>query len=522
LISLRAYFLTIQIALTLFLCLSLPPAYSQEFTVASKRFTESYILAEIIANAIKDKSLTEVQIKQGMGSTGIVFNALRQGSVDIYPEYWGTLTKEILKTDSNQSLEAINTLLLPMGLRAGYFLGFNNTYAIALRKSLATRLNIHKISDLKEHINLRLGLSQEFLGRKDGWAGLSKIYQLGAFNPTGLEHGLGYQAVENNQIDLLDAYTTDPLLASGNFELLIDDMGYFSSYQALLIYKIQSVDSNPKIQLALKSLEQTLTNEKMQALNARVEVDRKTPKDAAKDYYTSQMSGNSVASVVALNNVSAPTLSSKEDYFAGLSVFVNSFLTYDFLRLTYQHTVLVFASLVSAALLGIPLGVWVYAKPLAGRYALAFIGIVQTIPSLALLSFLIFLVQSIGFLPAFIALMLYALLPIIESTYSGLRLVDPSVKEASKALGAGFWTQLIKIEIPLCRSSIISGVQVAAVWTTGTATIAAFVGAGGYGERIAQGLSTNNTELMLEGAVPAAVFSLLVRWLVSLMDKFFK
>jgi len=497
-------------------------AYSRDFIVASKRFTESYVLGEIVADSIKDKAKIEVQIKQGMGSTGIVFNALAQGSVDIYPEYWGTLTKEILKTDSNQTLESINNLLLPKGLRAGYFLGFNNTYAIALRKSLANRLNIHKISDLREHTSLRLGLSQEFLGRKDGWAGLSNAYQLGGLNPVGLEHGLGYQAVENNQIDLIDAYTTDPLLASGNFELLKDDLDYFSSYQALLIYKIDSVEGNPKIQLALKFLEQGLTNEKMQALNAQVEVDRRSPKDVAHDYYEFLTSRNSEAPFVAVDTVASHNFNAEASNLSGLSIFLNSFLKFDFLRITYQHAVLVFSSLLSATLMGIPVGVWVYAKPLSGRYILAGIGIVQTIPALALLSFLIFLVQSIGFLPAFIALMLYALLPIIESTYSGLRLVDPAVKEASKALGAGFWIQLIKIEIPLCRSSIISGVQVAAVWTTGTATIAAFVGAGGYGEKIAQGLSTNSTELMLEGAIPAAIFSLLVRWLISLMDKLFK
>jgi osmoprotectant transport system permease protein len=509
--KIQPYLIVVQAFFTLLLLLSLP-AQSQGFIVASKRFTESYILAEVIANSIKDKAQIQVQIKQGMGSTGIVFNALKEGEIDLYPEYWGTLTQEILKTDSKQSLEQINLMLLPMGLKAGYFLGFNNTYALAISSGLAMRLNIHSISDLQAHPNLRMGLSQEFLARQDGWTGLAKAYDLNAFKPAGLEHGLGYQAIESNQIDLMDAYSTDPILANGKMDLLKDDKEYFSSYQAILLYRISAVESDPKILIALSSLKNSLSEQMMQSLNARVEVGRESPAFVAKSYYFSSNSNDSGLPGPKIGTVNHPNTAS---LFNPLTSFIDSFLNYDFLRLTYQHTILVFASLLCAIFLGIPIGVWVYAKPVSGRYVLGVMGVIQTIPALALLSFLILLVHSIGFLPAFIALLLYALLPIIESTHSGLLLVDPAVKEASKALGAGFLIQLIKIELPLCRPSLLSGIQVAAVWTTGTATIAAFVGAGGYGERIAQGLSTNNTELMLEGALPAALFSLIVRVLIS-------
>ena len=147
-------------------------------------------------------------------------------------------------------------------------------------------------------------------------------------------------------------------------------------------------------------------------------------------------------------------------------------------------------------------------------------GIFQTIPSLALLAFLITIFQTIGPLPAITALSLYALLPIIENTNTGLLTVNPALRESARALGANKWICLIKIELPAAIPSIVSGIKIAAITATGTATIAAFVGAGGYGERIAQGLATNNTQTMLAGAIPAAIFATLLQALISLYARF--
>jgi osmoprotectant transport system permease protein len=297
------------------------------------------------------------------------------------------------------------------------------------------------------------------------------------------------------------------MLIKEEYELLRDDENYFTSYDALLLYRIKEVEKNSKMMASLDALTGALSEKTMQSLNAQVEIEGKNPVDVVNHY---RLRDKTLVQTDDNNQVKP---------WSHFFRFLDGFLTLDFLRITYQHAVLVFASLGTAIVLGIPLGVWVYAKPNSGRYVLSGIGVIQTVPALALLSFLILIMHSIGFLPAFTALLMYALLPIVESTYSGLKLVDPAVKEASKALGAGFWIQLIRIEIPLCRPALFSGIQVAAVWTTGTATIAAFVGAGGYGERIAQGLSTNNTELMLQGALPAAMFSLVVRWLITLLGQ---
>jgi len=477
------------------------------FTVGSKRFTESYILSALIAKTIQSQAHIEVIDKQGLGSTGIVFSALKNGDIDVYPEYWGTLTQEILHVSDQTSIEEVNEILNSMGLKADVFLGFDNSYALAMSREKAKLLNIKSIADLRDKTNLRLGLSLEFLSRKDGWPGLSKAYGLSNLKPIGIEHGLVYEALANQKIDVVDAYTTDPRIISGNLVLLEDDIRFFSSYQAFLIYRLDSISINNDVLIAMQTLQNKITNSEMQSLNARVELNHEDIKSVADSYYTDVFTRGGIKN----QNIS--------EHSSDLTLFLNFLGSSDFYRLTLQQSELVFLSLFIAIFLGIPIGVYVYYVPSIGQPFLYGLSLLQTIPSLALLSFLIFAVNSIGFLPAFIALFLYGMLPIIEATQAGLRSVDKSVIEASQALGAGFWTQLWNIELPLSRSTLFAGFQLAAVWTTGTATIAAFVGAGGYGERIAQGLSTNNTEMMLEGAIPSAIFALLLRKFISVVER---
>ena len=481
---------------------------AKDFTVGSKSFTESYILSELIAKTVADQAHIQTLAKQGMGSTGIVFNALKTGDIDVYPEYWGTLTQEILGLQDKASLDEVNERLRPWGLQAGVFLGFNNAYALAMPRALSDQTHIKSIADLQGHTELRLGLSHEFLARKDGWPRVSSAYHLGAFKPVGMEHGLVYQAVARHKIDVIDAYTTDSRLIDGGMVLLEDNQQVFTSYQALLLLRTQALKDHPQIVQALRALEGKLSNEVMQSLNAQVELEHQGARAVAEAFYKGTF------------QASAIQVASAEPVQSDWRRFVE-FLTHgDFWRLSLQHSELVILSLILAIVMGIPIGVCIYYVPQVGKPLLYGVSLLQTIPSLALLSFLIVAVNSIGFLPAFMALFLYALLPIIEATQSGLRSVDRSLIEASKALGTGFWPQLWCIELPLCKRSLYAGVQVAAVWTTGTATIASFVGAGGYGERIAQGLSTNNTEMMLEGAIPSAVFALLMRKLIDAIELF--
>ena len=146
--------------------------------VGSKRFTESYVLAEIIRQKADSAGDVPALHQQGLGNTAIVLAALRAGAIDVYPEYTGTIAREILKLDTVPPLDELNARLAPMGLAVSVRLGFNNTYALAIPTRLAEARHIATLTDLKSHANLRLGLSQEFIGRADGWVGLKTAYDL--------------------------------------------------------------------------------------------------------------------------------------------------------------------------------------------------------------------------------------------------------------------------------------------------------------------------------------------------------
>lgn len=476
-------------------------AMSASFVVGSKRFTESFILGEIIAQTVRQAGDTSVELKSGMGNTSILLSALKSGEIDVYPEYTGTITREILKTEQALTLEQINARLAPMGLRAGVPLGFNNSYVLAMRSELARALNIQTISDLSRHPSLILGLSHEFIGRADGWRGLAQAYELGALKPRGLDHGLAYEAIAAKKIDLVDAYGTDSKLSRYALTALEDDRQFFPSYEALLLFRADVPERFPLAWQALQKLEKSISQSTMLALNTRAEIDKQSFPVVAKQFLESKQTG-----ATAIDNHPV------------------SFLTVlfgpDFWRLSGQHLFLVLSSLALAALVGIPLGVLCFYAPKLGQFVLAATSVMQTIPSLAVLAFLITLLGTIGMVPAIVALFLYALLPIVQNTYAGLKEIPSSMRQAATALGITPGQRLWLIELPLARRLILSGVKISAVLCVGTATIAAFIGAGGFGERIVQGLALNNTSLLLAGAIPAAVLAMLMQGGFFLLEKY--
>lgn len=482
-------------------------AISAPFVVGSKRFTESFILGEIIAQTVRDAGDAAVELKSGMGNTSILLAALRSGEIDVYPEYTGTITREILKTEQALSLEEINARLAPLGLRAGTLLGFNNSYVLAMRSDLARSLNISKISDLSRHPSLVPGLSHEFIGRADGWRGLSQAYGLGALKPRGLDHGLAYEAIAAKKIDLVDAYGTDSKLSRYDLTALVDDRGFFPGYEALLLFRADVPERFPAAWKTLQTLEQSISQSTMLSLNTRAEIDRLSFSVVAKQFIESRKKGSiDTGSLIVTGNQP------------------NSFMTVlfgpDFLRLSGQHLFLVLSSLALATVMGIPLGVLCFYAPRLGQFVLATISMMQTIPSLAVLAFLITLLGTIGMLPAIVALFLYALLPIVQNTHAGFREIPDSMRQAATALGITSSQRLWLIELPLARGLILSGIKISAVLCVGTATIAAFIGAGGFGERIVQGLALNNTSLLLAGAIPAAVLAILMQGGFFLLEKY--
>jgi osmoprotectant transport system permease protein len=473
--------------------------------VGSKRFTESYLLGELVTQALRNSGAT-AEHRQGLGNTGILEQALVSGAIDVYPEYTGTIVRELLKRegpdDAGATIEQINRWLAPRRLKASVPLGFNNTYAIAMRESDAARLGIDSLSGLAKlptsaAAGLRLGLSHEFLVRADGWPGLKKAYGLQINAGSGIDHGLAYKALADGQLDIIDVYSTDAQIGRLKLRVLRDDLGYFPRYDAVLLMRDTLDDRVLKTRLEGRIDEAT-----MRSLNAEVELDRRSFEEVSRGWLAVGASTPRIAD--------SPI--TPDDGAGSFDRFINRLFAPDLGRLLREHLLLVFGSLAMAALIGIPLGVLACRRPALSSTIMALAGLLQTIPSLALLAFLIALLGTIGFMPALIALSAYALLPIVRNTYTGLQSVAPGLIEAGMALGLQRPRILQKIELPLAAPMVLAGLKTAAVINVGTATVAAFVGAGGLGERIVSGLAVSDTTQMLAGAVPAALLAIGMQW----------
>ena len=467
--------------------------FADELRVGSKRFTESYILGEIVAQTARQTG-AEVAHRQGLGGTAILFEAIKTGAIDVYPDYTGTIALELLQSEA-ADLDTLNRGLRPLGLGVAVKFGFNNTYALALSESEAQRLDVSSVSDLAEQPQLRFGLSHEFLERNDGWLGLKRSYELPQ-SPKGLDHGLAFEAIASGQIDVMDVYSTDAKIARYGLRVLNDDKRYFPVYDAVLVYRLDVPDRFPRAWAALVNLEDRIDSTHMIAMNARAELD-----------------GASFATIAA-DFSDTPHLVQR-----GREGFLGKLIGPDFWRLTGQHLLLVFVSLAAAIIVGIPLGVWAARSDAVAQPILSTVGVIQTIPALALLVFLIPLLGRIGTIPALVALFLYSLLPIVRNTYSGLTDIAVSLRESARALGLPATARLRLVELPLAARPILAGIKTSAVINVGTATIAAFIGAGGYGERIVTGLALNDHALLLAGAIPSAALALLVQWMFDFADR---
>lgn len=488
---------------------------AEQLAVGSKRFTESYILGEVITQAARQGGAT-AEHRQGLGNTAVVVEALKTGSIDVYPEYLGTVEREILKLPTGSSRQGIDQKLREMGLAMGVPLGFSNGYALAASTDVARKHGLQTLGDLRNAPDLRIAISQEFLGREDGWPGLAKRYQLPQ-RPTSIDHGLSYQALASQRIDLTDIYTTDARIADLGLVTLQDDANYFPRYDAVLLYRADLPTRAPQAWRQIAALEGRIDVTRMIAMNAQAELHGQAFPAIAADFLAgkatpaaARASASSAAGAASATPAQArPSLSSA--IFGG-----------DFWRLTRDHLWLVAVSVGIAVFIGIPLGTLAAARAWLGQGILGFVGLLQTVPSLALLAALIPLLGRIGTVPAIVALSLYALLPIVRNTAVGLMQVPKGTQQAAVALGmtpAQSWRLVL---LPLALPVIIAGVKTATVMTVGTATIAAFIGAGGYGERIAQGLALNDGTTLLAGAIPSAGLAVLIQVVFEVVERMFR
>jgi osmoprotectant transport system permease protein len=487
-------------AAALLLLLAVQAAQPRPVVVASKPFGESYILAEMFAQLLEARGL-EVDRRPGLGATEIAFRAIRSGGADVYPEYTGTGLLAILgerpEPDPARVFDRVsrefrrrwNARWLPP-------LGFENTYAIAVRRETAERHGLATLSDLARVApRLRAGLTADFIGRPDGLPGLSGAYDMRFDEVRALLPAVKYRALAAGEVDVIDGYSTDGLIARYDLVVLRDDRRFFPPYQAAALVGAELARRQPAAVAALTELSGRLDETAMRRLNQRLEVDG----DPVERIAAEALADLGLTGPVARG--SAPRRSG------------GSLLPYllerraELLRLTGRHLLLVALSLAAAIAVAVPLGLGLERLPGGAEAAVRAVGLLQTLPGIALLAFMIPLL-GIGLVPAVVALFLYSLYPILRNTWTGVRDAAPDAVAAGTALGMTPRQILRHVRLPLAAPVIMAGIRTAAVINVGTATLAAFIGAGGLGDPIAAGLALSDTRMILSGAIPAALLAL--------------
>ena len=471
-------------------------ATEPDLRVGSKRFTESYVLAEIVVGLVRAGG-GSAEHEQGLGATAVAFAALEEGRIDALPEYTGTLSEAVLHSH-DASLAALRAALAPRGLAISDPIGFQNTFALAMTNAKAKELGVTTTSDLAKHPDLRYVLSHEFVGRADGWPGLTVEYGIYPASMTAMDHALAYEAIAHGSADVVDVYTTDAKIARYGLRVLADDKKYFPPYEAVLVYREDAAKKSPAFSSVISKVAGLVDASEMQKMNGRVEEDGMSAAAVAADF----LAAKGLASPVAEG-------AKKSSFIGGL--------TDSIVRYGPRHLELVLVALFLSTLLGVPLGILAYTRERAGGVILGVVGVVQTIPSLALFCFFVPLL-GIGVVPALGALFLYGLLPIVRNTHAGLVSIPADLREAAIALGLTPGERLRHVELPLAMRTILAGIKTSAVVAVGSATIAAFIGAGGFGEPISTGLSLNDVPTILQGAIPAALLALVVQGFFELVE----
>jgi osmoprotectant transport system permease protein len=479
-----------SLALCVLLALACGREYTPELRVGSKKFTESVLLGELARLLAENGARAEH--RREIGGSRVLWEALLAGEIDVYPEYTGTLREEILGGAAGDDLQ-LAAALAKHGVQAGRPLGFDNTYAIGMTEARAAQLGIRTISDLARHPELRFGLTSEFMDRADGWPGLARRYALSPAQVRGLEHDLAYRALASGTLDVTDLYSTDADIEFYSLRVLEDDRHYFPEYQALFLYRSTFVRDHPRLHAAVERLAGRIDAAAMRKLNAEVKLRKRSESEVAAEF------SSRVLGVAA--TVHEPARIER------------------LWQRTLEHLALTAWSLLAAIVVAVPLGVAAARSRSLARVILAIAGVLQTIPSLALLVFMIPLF-GIGEPPAIAALFLYSLLPIVRNTHAGLTGIDRGLLESAAVLGLSREARLRAIELPLASPSILAGIKTAAVINVGTATLGALIGAGGYGQPILTGIRLSDEALILEGAIPAALLALLCQWGFDLAERF--
>jgi osmoprotectant transport system permease protein len=501
--------LVLVLALAMTLAFQQAGSQARPIVVASKPFGESYILCEMFAQLLEARGF-RVDRRPGLGATEIAFAALRTNAIDVYPEYTGTGLLAILgDTVRRGPAQAFAHVATEFRRRYGTAwlppLGFENTYAISVRRETAQRFALRTLTDLARIApTLEGGFTADFIGRRDGLPGLTGAYGLRFKNVRPLLGAVKYQALASGEVDVIDGYSTDGLIARYDLVVLVDDRRFFPPYQAAAVVSPALAHNQPQAIAALAELSGRLDDATMRRLNRQLEVDGDAIVAVARAALDSLGLRNATGAAntpVARGGRRATVWES----FVRATVGERGALA----RRTGRHLLLSAASLLAAALVAIPFGLALERRRRLAEPLVRATGVLQTIPGIALIAFMIPLL-GIGVVPALVALFIYSLYPIVRNTYSGVRDADPVAVSAARAVGMTPNQVLRYVRLPLSASTIMAGVRTAAVINVGTATLAAFIGAGGLGEPIVTGLALSDTGMILSGAVPAALLALLV------------
>ncbi|MFW5653599.1 MAG: glycine betaine ABC transporter substrate-binding protein [Planctomycetota bacterium] len=508
-----------------------PSGDGQTVRVGGKNFTEQEILGELIAQLLELHTDLQVERRLVLGGTDICHSALVSGELDIYVEYTGTALLNVLQQ------EVINEPDLAWQVVARAYIdqfdlewlppiGFNNTYAMAVRSADAEANEWVTIGDLAgDAADLSGGFPPEFIERPDGLPGLVDVYGLDLGRVIDLDPGLMYQAVAEDQVDIISAFATDGRIEAFDLFVLEDDKRFFPPYDAAPIVRRDLLEAHPEVRFALASVAGTISDDEMRQMNYAVDVAGRTPAEVAREWIATRIGLTADAEDEAIAEMMAEVEAAAERAETGersgiFSLFRERFS--EVMLKTRQHLVLTAWGTGLAILIGIPLGVFIHRTAPARGPVLAMTEVVQTIPSLAMLAFLFAIWGLLGAAPAVSALVLYALLPIVLNTFTGLRGVEPQIIEAADGIGMSNRQRLFMVELPLAAPVIIAGIRAATVLTVGIATLSTYIGAGGLGDFIARGLARNDPRLTMLGAIPAAIMAVVLSLLIRFAESRFK
>ncbi|HXV77369.1 MAG TPA: glycine betaine ABC transporter substrate-binding protein [Candidatus Polarisedimenticolaceae bacterium] len=485
--------------------------HADTIVVGSKNFPENRLLAEMFAQVIEQGTELTVERKLSLAGTQICFAALEVGAIDLYPEYTGTGLVTILRlADAGDATETLN--VVRREFRARYDLewfaplGFENAYELAVPRTLAEQAGLHTISDLVPIApRLTAGMGYEFIEREDGLVGLRDTYGLRFGEVIGMQQALKYRAAAERRIDVLDVYGTDGRLLVADLVVLEDDRDFFPPYSAAPLVRGETSRRHPDIARALAVLAGALDERQMRRLNRRMQEEGEAVERVAAD---------------ALRELGLRPRSSASEAGstgAGLARYMwrqRAVL----LAQTARHLQLTALALLAGVLVAVPLGMLLTRAPRLAEPLTRAVGVTQTIPSIALLAFMIPLL-GVGFRPALVALWVYSIYPILRNTITALRDASPDAVDAARALGMTDRQILRGVRLPLALPVVLAGIRTSAVLTIGTATLAAFIGAGGLGEPIVSGLQLADGVRILSGAIPAAALAISVDALLGVVER---